>query len=283
MMISTLSRPLFPALLALASCSSSPTQYLMPDAGPEDAGSDAGPTDAGPSDAGPDAGDDAGPPLRTATTRPLLGTSVRNLLLDPFVTTDTSLGHFNGLFLPIVGTTYTTLTLRRAFVSQSPAGVTAPVASSGSLSGVDAAATSVEIVAPFPGGSDPLAAQIWVSVGDAQGSPVPFATGGKGVAVNLLPNDAPTQTYPLTPDGAPPQVFAGREWVRFAPASPVPMAQGGWFSIVVDDVNASFQLQAPEVTPTAMTGAIPPPKAVPRAARESAVLAGYVEVTRRRR
>jgi len=98
-----------------------------------------------------------------------------------------------------------------------------------------------------------------------------------------LPNDLPTQTYPLTRQGAPPRVFAGRQWVRFALAIPAPMPQGGWFSVTIDDVNASFQLQAPEVSPTAAPGPLPPPlpHRAPRTARESAVLKAYAELTHR--
>jgi len=63
------------------------------------------------------------------------------------------------------------------------------------------------------------------------------------------------------------------------------MPQGGWFTIAIDDANATFQLQAPQVTPTAagMKGPRPVPRTAPRRDEARAALAAYVEITRRHR
>ncbi len=273
---------LCPALLALAACSSpSPSSVGMQDGGPFDAGQDAA------MEAGPEAGvEEAGAPIRTATTRPLLATSTQNLLSDPFVTSDTSLGHFVYVVLgPVGGVSYSTYLLDRSFVSQAPAGIAAPVALLGALINVSAAAESAQILAPFAGGTAPFDAQIWASAGDASGNPVAFDTGGKGLVVSLLPNDLPSKAYPLTVTGAP-VVLAGRSWVKLALASPVPMPQGGWFSIAVEDTTTSFQLQAPEVTPAAaalVAGPLPPSRTAPRSDHARTAVAAYGEILRRTR
>ena len=264
---------LSPPLLALVACSSPPRAVT----GEQDGGFGGG----------SDAGADAGPPVRTATTRALLATPVDNLLLDPFVTSDTSLGHFVGVLLPFVNDDYQGFTIGRSFVSQAPAGVTAPVAVVSSLmpGSSSTPVTSEQIVAPFPGGTAPFNAQVWASAGDAKGAPVTFAAGGGSLKVSLLPNDLSQPAYLLTVTGSPVELD-GRQWVLLALATPVPMTQGGWFSIVVDDVDASFQLQAPQVTPaTGMDGGGggSSPRTTPRTERDSRVLEAYVALTRRAR
>jgi hypothetical protein len=261
---------LSPALLALASCSSPP------------------PAVSGEQDGGSDAGADAGPPVRTATTRALLATPVDNLLLDPFVTSDTSLGHFVGVLLPIVNGNYQSFTAGRSFVSQAPAGVAAPVGVIPALASDSSATpvTSGQIVAPFPGGTAPFNAQVWASASDATGAPVTFAAGGGSLKVSLLPNDLSQPAYVLTVTGSPVELD-GRQWVLLALATPVPMTQGGWFSIFIDSASSSFQLQAPQVTPA--TGASMDsdgggsPRTTPRTERDSRVLEAYVALTHRPR
>ncbi len=264
----TLTLGLLLSLLAPASCSSS-----------SPASSSGGSTGGG--DAGSDAGEEAGAPLRTATTRALLATSVENLLLDPFVTTDTSLGHFVGVVLPISGTNYQLYTPDRSFVSQAPAGVAAPVAivALSASDGSPLPATGVQIVAPFPGGTPLFSAQVWASVGDAKGNPVSFATGGNVLEVSLLSNDASQPAYPLTVSGSPVELD-GRQWVLLALAAPVAMPQGGWFSIVLDDIDATFQLQAPQVTP-AGAPAVGGMRTTPRTERDRRVLEAYPVLTHR--
>ncbi len=264
------------AVLALAGCGS-PAGVM----GQMDGGT--GGTGGSTSDGGVDGGGDGGV-VRTATTRALLPTAVNNLLLDPFATADTSLGHFVGVLLPVVGGNYQDIVPTRSFVSQAPAGVAGPVAIVAPLSTVPnppAPATGGRILAPFPGGTAPYSAQVWVSASDATGAPVPFATGGKGITVSLLPNDMSQPAYPLTTSGAPLEI-AGREWVLLALATPVPMTQGGWFMIAIDDVSASFQLQAPQVTPAAGAFMQPPPTA-PRTERDRVAVEAYAELAHRPR
>jgi hypothetical protein len=215
--------------------------------------------------------------LRTVTTRPLLGTSPRNLLLDPFVTGDMSWGHFVGVRLP-VGAPPRAVAPVRSFVSRSPAGVAAPVATLAAAG----ARGSIQVVAPFPGGSDPFDADVWVSAGNAAGEPVAFETVAHAVHVALLPNDAPATAFPLVPNGAP-LMLAGRQWVSLALASPAPLPEGGWFSIAVADPKVSLQVQAPEVTPTSALGPRSLPPRRPRAVHDRAAPGAYVEMLRRLR
>jgi hypothetical protein len=257
-------------LLALSGCTSGPAPAPAPDGG-ADPGHDAGAPVGG-------VGGREASPQRTATRRSLLATSTRSLLLDPFVTADTSWGHFVGLLLPAVNGRYKISAPRRAYVSRAPGGVAAPVASIAAISTLDPAATGLSLVAPFPGGSHPFDAKIWVSAGDAAGMPVPFDTAAARLTVALLPNDLPSTTYPLAKAG-PPVSFAGREWALLALPAAVPMPEGGWFSITVDDVHVTFQLQAPEVTPATATG--PVRVTGVRRERDRAGVAAYVKMTLR--
>src|SRR5262249_23028388 len=155
----------------------------------------------------------AGGTPRRLVTRPLLGTSTRSLLLDPFVTSDASWGHFVGLLLPTRNGKHHAFLPERSFVSLSPAGVSSPVATLPTFRSLDRDATSLAVVAPFPGGSDPFAARIHVSAGDADGKPVDFDTVASALTVALLPNDQPAHTYPLGRDASPAQTLGGRQWV----------------------------------------------------------------------
>jgi hypothetical protein len=241
------------------------------------AGLSAGP-DAG-SGAGRDPGRDAEPP-RTLTTRPLLGTSIQSLLLDPFVTSDRSWGHFVGLAISPESDKIQSFSPLRAFVSLSPAGVSSPVASLPPLDTFGAKAKSAIAIAPFPGGSDPFAAQIQVSAGDASDAPVDFETAAGALTVSLLPNDDAAQSFVLVRDGSPPRSLGGRQWVRLALAAPAPMPQGGWFSIAVTEAGFTFQVQAPEVTPTRADGPVSTPLARARHPHHRAALVGYLDAIR---
>src|SRR6185312_3533481 len=215
---------------------------------PLDVGSSADLDFRPPSPLGADTARPGAAALRTATTRPLLGTSPRNLLLDPFVTGDGSWGHFVGVHLPI-GAPPRAVTPLRSFVSRSPAGVAVPVAALAAAGAGVHGSTSIQLVAPFPGGSDPFDADVWVSAGDAAGDPVAFDGVAKAVHVALLPNDAPATAFSLVATGTR-LLLDGREWVSLALSSPAPLPEGGWFSIAVTDPKVSLQVQAPEVTPT---------------------------------
>lgn len=213
-------------------------------------------------------------PARTATERPLLAVPANSLLLDPFVTSNLWWGHFVTVVLP--SSASLSVRPKRAYRSLSPEGVAAPIASVGPFASLGTAGKSVAIVAPFPGGSRPFAAQLWVTAGDAEGAPVAFDDGGKGLTVELLPNDSP-HAYPLVQDGAL-QIFEGRAWVRLTLPAPVPMPQGGWFSIAIDDPNATFQLQAPQVTPSTATAT---PVARPRRPQAREAIVAYAEALRK--
>jgi hypothetical protein len=229
---------------------------------------------AGGADAGP------GTPIRTLTTRPLLPTAVNNLLLDPFVTGDEALGHFLGAFV-LGSTSGKAFPLERVVLSRSPIGVTAPIVRTGALSKVGGGAASFVIIAPFPGGSTPFSARIWVSAGDVNGAPVAFDKGSSGLVVALQPNDKPNQHYVLERDEkTPAQVLDQWEWVRLELKSGVDVPEGGWFTILVNDENATFRFAAPEVTPNAPSHG--KARSAARGEAERAAIAIYSELHSRR-
>jgi hypothetical protein len=218
---------------------------------------------------------------RKPTTRALLATSTRNVLLDPFVTADGSWGHFVGLLLPGVGTRFAVTLPSRGFVGQAPAGVSAPVATIGPVSAIDASYRGLQLIAPFPGGTTSFDAEVWVSPGDAMLQPVDdAAVAATAFTVALLPNDEPAHAFRLARSGTP-IALGGRQWVRFALPTPAPMPQGGWFSIALERGDVSLQVQAPQVTPAAAPAAAGPPPMAPRTEEDHAALRAYVEATRR--
>ena len=232
---------------------------------------------AGCSPSSPPDGADAGP-ARTMTRRALLPSSTRSLLLDPFTNADASYGHFVVLVQPrSVPRLQVSMTLERSFVSQSPAGVSAPVAS---LTAFTGDVRSAQIVAPFPGGAAPLHAHVWASVGDAAGKPVSFDAVGAGVTAFLLPNDALTRKYPLTVECGATVMLGGRQWVKLALESPAVMRQGGWLAIAIGDPRISLQLQAPEVAPVTMAGVTGEARAALRTSDDRASIAAYLERVR---
>jgi hypothetical protein len=216
---------------------------------------------------------------RALTSRPLLGTSTRNLLLDPFVTPDLSWGHFVGLLVPGMGAHPDVATPKRAYVSQSPAGVAAPVASIAAIQGIDPGSTGVELLAPIPGGACSFVASIWVSAADPAGAPVDDALATKAIGASLLPNDEPDHAYPLVKEKE--LVLAGRRWARLTLPHAVPMPRGGWFVIAITSRNISVELQAPEVVPAPPPGPSLPAIMALRTADDIAALRAYVEATRR--
>jgi hypothetical protein len=216
---------------------------------------------------------------RALTTRSLLGTSTRNLLLDPFVTPDLSWGHFVGLLVPGMGTHPDVVTPKRAYVSQAPAGVAAPIASIAAIQAIDPASTGVELLAPIPGGACSFDASIWVSAADSAGAPVDDALATKAIGASLLPNDEAEHAYPLAKEKE--LVLGGRRWERLALPHAVPLPRGGWFVVAITSRSIAVELQAPEVVP-----APPPQPSLPaitalRTADDVAALRAYVEATRR--
>jgi hypothetical protein len=125
------------------------------------------------------------------------------------------------------------------------------------------------IIAPFVGSTEPVSAQIWVSLSDASGAPLPIPSsvdgGAKGlegfVAVALLPNALPSSTpvpsYPLALTSAAPTTLAGRQWGLLALTSPVAIPEGGWFAITLMNGSNGLYLAAPDVVPTAAGQIVP--------------------------
>jgi hypothetical protein len=240
-----------------------------------DAGRDAASDDA--SDARSDA------PVRVATTRGLLPTSVENLLLDPFVTADQSWGHFAAANPK---TDKVCDVLNRTLMSQSPVGIAGVVVTASVKGGC------TEILAPLSGASKgSVNAQVWISLSDATGAPLPFpmnddeldASIQVALVPNFLPSQAPQVVYPLgavsvspvsPADGAAlPLTIAGRQWGLVA-LSGAPLTQGGWLVISLVSTESSFLLAGPEVVPT-LTVSLSRPHSRPMAEADRAAISSY--------
>ena len=223
------------AVVALTGCPKSP--------GSSSDGGDAGtPFDAGtPLDSGtPDAG--LPPYDRTLITRPLMPTSALNLLRDPLVGGDgaSSYGQFRALF---VGGP--TLPLKRTFQSVSPVGGAVSIEELRNLPTDAGTSTSLRVLSSFLGGAGNYQASIWLSAGDVNAAPVPFAQASPSLVVTLIDNEAVTQT---TLVAGQPQHFGAREWVQLTTPAPLPMPHGGWLMVTLSDFSLTLQLAAPEVT-----------------------------------
>jgi hypothetical protein len=218
--------------------------------------------DAGSRDAPADRGDAGDGAIRTLTTRPLLPTTPNDLLLDPFITSDESWGHFRAV-IPATDPDETVgdcPLLSRQILSASPTGVSAP-AILVNPAVLSASTGCTSILAPFAGSTEPVHAQIWVSLSDSSGNPVSFppaaAAGQKTLdgtlTVALLPNALPSgatlPSFPLEPSG-PPVTLAGREWGQLALPTAVPIPKGGWFAITLKNPDAALYLAGPQVVPT---------------------------------
>jgi hypothetical protein len=258
------------AAFALPACSSNDS--TNPDGGMPDGGGNGGGM--------PDGGNHPGPKHKL-TTRDLLGMPVQNLLLDPFVSTDLSYGHFVDIVFAVGGQSYETGLPDRMFLSRSPSGVALPILSIAPAADIQVGLDKSQVISPFAGGSVPFDAAVWVSAGKGK-KPVTFSEAAHDLVVTLLPNDKPTSSYPLVVSGKPVDLD-GRSWVRLALKSPASMPEGGWFSIVNQSSKWTFEVQAPQVTPSSGKGPFPPPDVIARGDRDGAALAAYVEITRRKR
>jgi hypothetical protein len=210
------------------------------------------------------------------TSRSLLPTPVNDLLLDPFITADTSWGHFR-VMVPAVTPAETggdCPYIQRELVSASPTGVSGPAVLVNPTS-LPASTGCTAILAPFVGSTETVNAQIWVSLSDSSGAPLPFPTatdagastvdGFLSVALipNVLPATAtPPNSYPLTLTTSAAVVLAGRSWGRLALASPVAIPDGGWFSITLSNGENGLYLAGPQVVPTASAQVAPRPGAL---------------------
>jgi hypothetical protein len=263
-------------LLLVSACDGSTSTSTMVTDGGRDAALDAR------RDAKEDATDARGDgPVRVATTRGLLPTSVESLLLDPFVTSDQSWGHFAAVD-PL--TSKICAPLQREILSQSPVGV------AGAVVVTKVRGNCSEILAPLSGATaGSVNAQIWISLNDATGGPLPFPTEGLDelIKVELVPNYLPSQSpqtvYPLSvvsvspispaDGGTLPLTITGREWGLLA-LSAAPFAQGGWFVITLLDKTSSLDLAGPEVVPTS-TVSLSRPHSRAMTDADRAVVMGY--------
>lgn len=207
-------------------------------------------TDDAPSDVGSDAASDA---TRTLVRRGLLAGAVDSLLVDPFVTGDTSWGHFYAFVLD--GSRQTAQTLVRSIESDAPAGVTAPVVRvEGGRPGGDQ--PELHLLTFVSGSATPVTATLWVSVRDASGAHSAFEAHASGLRVALFANaglpmsvaSQMTMQTPLEADGRVMRQADGRVWTRLATRAPVAFTQGGYLSITVTDLASAWRFTAPEVT-----------------------------------
>ena len=191
---------------------------------------------------------DLGPPVRTILQRPWFATHTRNLLLDGLEATDNSWGYFSGIFLPT--SLDRSFTLRPAYLySDTPVGVSQPLAIVFPATGDVAQSSSRIAVAPFTGSKTPVQAGIWLSARGANDAVVNFPS-QVGVSVAILPADATeTGKVLLEEDDTPMQLRVSGRWRHFALPSPVSLPNGGWFEVSVTPAFASVWLTAPEVFP----------------------------------
>jgi hypothetical protein len=252
-------------LLLTAGCPSSDDVHppILAEHGPDasDGAPDAHATGAGGDDV-TDASTD-----RTMTTRGLLATPVNNLLLDPFVTADVAWGHFQAV-VPAVDPSQTGADcpkITREFLSASPVGIAAPVVLVNQAV-LPASSGCAAIIAPFVGSTEAVSAQIWVSLSDGSGAPVPIPVGADAagtsldsfVTVALVPNALPSAasppaSYPLTLASTPPTSIAGREWAQLELPAPVSVPEGGWFAITLANPASGFYFVAPQIVPASTT------------------------------
>jgi hypothetical protein len=248
------------ALVSSLGCGSSPSDQSHDGGSPRDAASDQS-ADAKA------AGDGA---VRQLTSRPLLPTPVNNLLLDPFITSDTAWGHFLAV-VPAANPDQTTDAcpfITRELMSESPIGISGPTVLVNSTV-LPPSTGCTAILSALVGSSEPVHAEIWVSLSDASGNPLPFPPATDDgvkvleglVTVALLPNSLPSSAalpaYPLEPTtaaGTGRVTIAGREWGQLGLPSPVSIPKGGWFSILVKNLDQGLLLAAPQVVPVGGSG-----------------------------
>jgi hypothetical protein len=97
------------------------------------------------------------------------------------------------------------------------------------------------------GGSGAYHASIWISAGDAQGNPVPFASAASAIQVTLdTPNGAASFTLTASANGV--KTYGNREWMQFLLTDDAAMPIGGYFTLALTDLTKTLQLAAPEVT-----------------------------------
>ncbi len=188
-------------------------------------------------------------PQRTLVQRPLMPTSPQNLLRDPFIggDGDQSYGKFlsfydNGNGIP----------LHRTFQSVSPIGGAVSISELRNLP-LPLGASEARIIAAFPGGSGSFHASLWLSAGDGNANPIPFAS-ASGIEVALL-DGAGTSKVVLS--AQPVVVYGARQWVQFVSTSDSAFPAGGWFSITVTNFSLTWQFAAPEVTTSTLTAQAP--------------------------
>jgi hypothetical protein len=212
----------------------------MPEADASTDGSD----DAGPSEAGPTM---LPPYERTLVTRSLMPTSPKNLLRDPLIGGDgtTSYGQFRAFF--VAGAF---LPLKRTFQSVSPVGGAVSIEELRDLPADAGTATSARVMSSFLGGSGDFQASIWLSGGDANAAPLPYASVSSSLQVSILDNDGVAKVM-LAPSSAP-KKFGAREWVQFSTPGPAALPRGGWLTVSLRDFKVTLQLAAPEVTSSSL-------------------------------
>jgi hypothetical protein len=235
--------------LALVAACSPPAG---PDAGDDDAGmlGDAG--SLPPADGGVDAGVvDAGlPPYgRTLLTRPLMPTSPKNLLRDPFIggDGDTSYGQFRAFF----DNAADDFPLSRTFQSVSPIGGADSIEELRNLPPDAGALGDMRVMSSFHGGAGDFSASLWLSAGDATAAPVPFATASSKISATLIDNSG---TQKIVLQAGTPQTFGAREWVQLTTHGTALLPAGGWLMVTLTDAHFTLQLAAPEVTTTGLAG-----------------------------
>jgi hypothetical protein len=196
---------------------------------------------------------------RTMITRSLMPTSPQNLLRDPavggnegFLDASTFLGvpaipgaanaaFFQTQLLPLTHT----------FQSDSPLGGTAAITELRQPQ-LLSSQTGATVLCSFMGGPGNFHASVWLSAGDANAQPIPFANAEPALSVWLLAVDG-TSKVQLQP-AASTVTYGKRQWIQYSTPGDAAFPFYGWLAIELTDLHLSLQLASPEVTSSALGG-----------------------------
>lgn len=241
------------SMLALVGCGSSP----------EPTQADRTIVPAPPSGPADDAGVTA---KRTLVSRGLLSGAPQNLLLD-ITFRDSGWGHFTSIFDG--GASQPTITAR--VFSQSPAGVSAPVATFKDPAATDIKSKGITSIASFLGGKGPFAARVWVSRTDPAGAALPLEEDPLVFRCALTTGGLPEgKAYDLARKAE--QTFGGRTWVLFEGQIDADLPGTAFFNLKFGKKGGGFLVQAPEVVPLALLPAGPKTMSLPVGSKARALL-----------
>lgn len=205
--------------------------------------------------------DDAGPPpapVRSMRSGSLLGTSPRNLLLDPSITPQQQGVLYWGHFGLTYDGSFTPLKLDTHPYSDTPAGIGVPVAFVKDASATDTRSRAMSLLSPFIDGPGPYRAQVWLSPSDLAGNPVDLPGDPAAAGATVLSSvGAVVKSYDLVLDPASTRVIGGRTWGAWRAKIDAALPGGGFFQIKLGRLGGQWRVTAPEIVPLSLDGAAP--------------------------